>query len=129
MKTSRKRRLFLLASVLLFCTEVCIALFVDDRFIRPFGGDILVVVLMYCAVRVCIPDGVPLLSLWIFLFAVCIECLQYVQILELLHLSHIRLLTILAGTSFSFLDILCYAAGCICTSIFEYCRLRGECAH
>ena len=123
---NRKRLCFLLAAVLLFGTEICIALFVDDRFVRPFGGDILVVILIYCAVRVFVPDGIPLLSLWIFLFAVCVELLQYVQILELLHLSHIPLLSVIAGTSFSFLDILCYAAGCICTGVFEHLRLHAR---
>ncbi|MDR3056994.1 MAG: DUF2809 domain-containing protein, partial [Prevotella sp.] len=33
--------------LIIFLIEVLIALFVDDSFIRPYGGDILVVILIY----------------------------------------------------------------------------------
>ena len=47
-----KRTAYLLATVLIFLLELFIALFVRDNFIRPYVGDILVVVLVYTCVRV-----------------------------------------------------------------------------
>ena len=42
---------FFLLALLLFIVEVMIALFVHDNFVRPYVGDYLVVMLIYCAVR------------------------------------------------------------------------------
>ena len=38
-------------TVLLFVTEVLIALYLNDGFIRPYFGDFLVVMLIYCFVK------------------------------------------------------------------------------
>ena len=81
----------------LFVVETLIALFVRDAFIRPYMGDVLVVILVYCFVRMFITRPLRWLPLWIFLFACCIETLQYLQL----------------GTSFSWWDIVCYAVGCL----------------
>ena len=45
------RRSYFLATVLLLLTEALIALHVHDRIIRPYFGDFLAVVLVYCLVR------------------------------------------------------------------------------
>ena len=42
---------YFLFALALFMIEVLIALFVHDSFIRPYLGDFLVVILIYCAVR------------------------------------------------------------------------------
>ena len=42
----------------LFIVETLIALFVRDAFIRPYMGDILVVILIYCFVRIFITEVV-----------------------------------------------------------------------
>jgi len=39
---------YFIATVLLFFVEAVIARYMHDSFIRPFGGDFLVVILMYC---------------------------------------------------------------------------------
>ena len=44
---SRQRMGYLAAFVILFLIEAAIALWVHDRFIRPYIGDVLVVVLVY----------------------------------------------------------------------------------
>lgn len=43
----KKRLWYLTAFVILLMVEICIALFVHDRFIRPYVGDVLVTVLLY----------------------------------------------------------------------------------
>ena len=56
-----------------FVLEVLIALFVNDSFIRPFGGDILVTVLLCLFVRAFFPVKTKLLPVYVFLFAVAVE--------------------------------------------------------
>lgn len=72
----------------LFVVETLIALFVRDAFIRPYMGDVLVVILVYCFVRMFITRPLRWLPLWIFLFACCIETLQYLQLVTLLGLQN-----------------------------------------
>lgn len=113
MKSTTKKRLFYaLVSLIILGIEILIALYVDDKFIRPFGGDILVVILLGCIVRIFSPNGIPLLALWVFLFSVAVEIAQHFDIVNLLGLGDITFFVILMGTQFSFIDIICYAAGC-----------------
>lgn len=97
----------------LFVVETLIALFVRDAFIRPYMGDVLVVILVYCFVRMFITRPLRWLPLWIFLFACCIETLQYLQLVTLLGLQNCTLARVVLGTSFSWWDIVCYAVGCL----------------
>ena len=97
----------------LFVDETLIALFVRDAFIRPYMGDVLVVILIYCFVRMFITRPLRWLPLWIFLFACCIETLQYLQLVTLLGLQNCTLARVVLGTSFSWWDIVCYAVGCL----------------
>lgn len=71
----------------LFVVETLIALFVRDAFIRPYMGDVLVVILIYCFVRMFITRPLRWLPLWIFLFACCIETLQYLQLVTLIGIA------------------------------------------
>lgn len=50
--------------------EVLIALYVRDRFIRPYVGDMLVVVLVYSFVRIFLPTGIPRMPFYVFLLPV-----------------------------------------------------------
>lgn len=104
---------YAIAFLLILVLIVLIALFVRDRFIRPYGGDVLVTVLICCFVRIIFPRRVKLLPLWVFLFATAVEIGQYFNMVDLLGLGHIRLFRIALGTSFSWPDLLCYAAGCL----------------
>ena len=108
----KKRLTYALAFLILLITEILIALFVRDDFIRPYGGDILVTVLICAAVRIVVPTGVRLLPLWVFLFAAGVEIGQYFDFVTLLGLGNIAFFRILLGSTFSFADLLCYAAGC-----------------
>lgn len=113
----RKRLVYLSLSVILFFVELFIALFVRDRFIRPYFGDVLVVILVYTAVRVVFPEKPKLLPIYVFIFAVLVEVLQYLDFAELLGGGVI--LSTIIGTSFSWLDILCYFVGVILIYPFE----------
>lgn len=105
----RKRIVYLSLSIILFLIELFIALFVHDRFIRPYFGDVLVVILVCSAVRVIFPEKPKLLPIYVFIFAVLVEVSQYLDLAELLGGGVI--LSTIIGTSFSWLDILCYFVG------------------
>lgn len=98
--------------LLLLLTEICIALFVHDRFVRPYLGDVLVTVLLCCLCRVLFPEGISVLPAYVFLFAIAVEIGQYFDMVKLLGLDGIPFFSIIMGRSFSVLDIVCYAAGC-----------------
>ena len=73
---------YVVCFILSLLIEILIALFVHDKFIRPYVGDALVVIVLYCAVRVIIPKKCKLLPLYIFIFAAGVECLQYFHLVQ-----------------------------------------------
>ena len=102
-----------LAALLILVAEVLIALFVRDRFIRPYGGDILVTLLICCVIRVILPQKYRLpIGGGVLAFAILVEVGQYFGLVYLLGLGHIKFFRILIGTGFSWWDMLCYGAGC-----------------
>lgn len=121
-----QRIFFLLLTLFLFGVEVLIALFVKDNFVRPYIGDMLVVMLIYCFVRIFIPKGVRLLPLYVFLFACFIEFMQYLHIVERLGLSGNKTASVVIGTSFDWKDIGCYAAGCLLIWIVQEIKIKRK---
>ncbi len=107
----KKRLIYGGIFILLVAVEVLIALFVRDSFIRPFGGDIIIIGVLYCFVRAVFPEKPLLLPLYLFLFAVCVEIGQALDYVNLLGLGDITFFRILMGTSFSWYDIICYGVG------------------
>lgn len=116
----KKRIYYLAATSLIFMTELFIALFVRDRFIRPYVGDMLVVVLIYTFLRILLPEKPRLLPLYVFLFAALVEGLQGIHIVELLGLQKNRFFSVLIGTTFDWKDIACYGVGCVLLGVWEY---------
>lgn len=114
-----KRLVYIVATVIIFLAELCIALFVRDKFIRPYMGDMLVVVLLYMFVRIWFPEKPRLLPLYIFLFAAGVEALQGIRIVELLGLQENRFFSVLIGTTFDWKDIACYGVGCVLLGVWE----------
>ena len=102
-----------------FVLEVLIALFVNDSFIRPFGGDILVTVLLCLFVRAFFPVKTKLLPVYVFLFAVAVEICQYFDVVKLLGFENNVLISTIVGRSYSFIDIICYGVGCVAFFIIE----------
>ena len=110
----RKQRLiYALIFVVLLLVEGFIALFIKDKFVRPYIGDVLVAVLICCFCRVLILNKVTALPIYVFLFATAVEVTQYFDIVKLLGLENNKLVSTLLGRTFSVADILCYAIGCL----------------
>lgn len=106
-------------AVLLFSLETGIALFVHDNFIRPYFGDVLVVVLIYCFVKSFVKIEVIPAAVCVLLFAFFIEGLQYLNLVEKLGLQHNKIARTVIGTSFSWEDLLCYLAGFVIVLLSE----------
>lgn len=125
------RKSFCIYAVLLFLTEVLIALYAPAGFIRGFVGDVLVVILLFCMVRAVVPvdspaekslaqntgEGMkrffqtPWLAFSVLLFAFAIEFGQYWGLVDKLGLGGNRLARIVIGSHFDPLDLVAYFVG------------------
>ena len=117
MKT--RRILYLIIFCGLLALEVGIALFVNDAFVRPYVGDMLVTLLLCCLCRVIIPDKIRMLPVYVFVFAACVEIGQYFDVVALLGLADNRIISIALGRTFSWMDIVCYAVGCVAAFLLD----------
>lgn len=109
----KQRMTYASVFLLILMIEVLIALFVDDRFIRPYIGDVLVTALLCSLCRVIWPKGIPALPVYVFIFAALVEFAQYINLVTLLGLENNAFFSTIMGTTFSCIDLVCYAAGCI----------------
>jgi hypothetical protein len=98
-------------TILIFLIEVFIAVFFNDQFVRPFIGDVLVVILIYCFVRAFWKVRVNVAIASIFIFSCAIEILQYFNLVDRLGLRSNKLLSTIVGTTFDWKDLLAYAIG------------------
>lgn len=121
MKINKK---YMISFLILFIIEALIAFFVHDNFIRPYIGDILVIILMYTFIRGVIDKKIKILPIYLFLFALFVEVMQYFKVIELLNLENNKVASIIMGTSFDIKDILCYFIGSMILIIYENISLR-----
>lgn len=110
---------YLLAAGLLFVIEVLIALYMHDRFIRPYFGDYLVVMLIYCFVKSFFDFPVKATAIGVLLFSYLIELAQYYNIVQLMGLQHSEIASTVVGTSFEWIDLIAYTLGVITIVWFE----------
>ena len=98
-------------AILFFVIEVFIALFVHDNFVRPYLGDVFVVLLIYCFLKSFLKLPVLTVALFVLIFTFSIEFLQYLNIVKTLHLENSKIARTVLGTSFSWIDLLTYVIG------------------
>jgi len=106
-------------TIILFLIELCIAVFVNENFIRPFIGDVLVVILLYCLAKSFWKIPSSILALLVFVFACIIEILQYFNFVNILGLQNYKILAIALGNTFDWKDIIAYAIGAITVVLLE----------
>jgi hypothetical protein len=110
---------YLLVTVSLFIIELLIALYVRDTVIRPFGGDFLVVILLYCFVKTFVNTPVIPTALAVLFFAYLVEASQYFHLINVIGLENSKVARIIMGTFFSWTDMLMYTLGIILVMIVE----------
>jgi len=113
---------YFLFTLLLLAIEIFIALYMHDAVIRPYGGDFLVVILIYCFVKSFINLPVLLTACWALIFAYTVEVSQYFHLVQLLGLQHSKIARILLGSSFSFIDLGTYTLGILFVIFLENIR-------
>lgn len=111
-------------AVLIFFTEVLIALYVHDHFVRPFFGDVLVVILIYCFIKAFLNTRVLPTAIFVLLFAFGIETLQYFKVVEKLGLQDSKLARTVIGTSFQWEDFICYTVGILFVVLVEKATVK-----
>ena len=112
-------KIYFRLAILLFVIEVLMALFLHDDFIRPYFGDVLVVIFIYCTIKSFIKASVLSVAIFTLLFSFTIETMQYFKIVKLLGMQHSKLANTVIGNSFSWIDILAYTVGIIIVFFIE----------
>jgi Protein of unknown function (DUF2809) len=107
-----KRNYFYL-TILLFFIEVCIAIFINDRLVRPLIGDVLVIALIYCFIQTFWNVRVTVAIAFVFGLACAIELAQYFNLVDRLGLQHNQAMATILGTTFDWKDIVAYAIGAV----------------
>ena len=114
---------FSLRAFLIFCSifaiEIIIALFIRDTFIRPFLGDVLVVILIFYFFRSFCDCSPIKLAVGVFLFSIVIETSQYFDLVNILGIDDYEIAHIILGSTFDWLDILAYLLGTTGAYFFE----------
>lgn len=111
---------YFLLTILLFLIEVFIAVLLHDAIIRPYGGDFLAVILIYCFVKSFLNTPVKTTALAVLLFSYLIETLQYFHLVDLLGLEKSKVARVVIGTSFTWTDLLAYTLGILLVLLIEF---------
>ena len=117
---------YLLLAILVFAIEVSIAVFVHDGFVRPYVGDVLVVVLLYCLLKSFVSIPVFRACIIVLFVAFAIEAAQAVNLVHRLGLGHLAIARTVLGTSFSWADLVCYTIGLAGVYAAELFLRRGN---
>ncbi|MCH5714699.1 ribosomal maturation YjgA family protein [Niabella hibiscisoli] len=120
------KKSYFILFILLFIIEILIALYVHDNFVRPYIGDVLVVILIYCFAKSFIRLPVLPVAIGVLIFSFIVEILQYCNIVDRLGLGHSRLARTVIGTSFAWEDIFAYIAGFIIVLVAERKKISNQ---
>ncbi|ROH95997.1 uncharacterized protein DUF2809 [Chryseobacterium daecheongense] len=116
---------YFLITIALFLMEVIIATKLGHVFfVRAYLGDIIVVMLLYTFIKSFVKVDNQKLIFCIFVFSCLVEFAQYFSIAEKLGFPEGSLMYIVIGNSFSWIDILCYAAGCVL--LYLYVKIKDS---
>ena len=106
------RRYFVLA-VLILAIEILIAKFAHDEIIRPYVGDLLVVILIYCFIKSFLNTPVLTTALSVLIFSYAVEILQYFHAVNRIGLQNSKIARIIMGDSFEWIDLVAYTIGIV----------------
>ncbi len=116
-------RYFLLAAGLLGL-EICIARFAHDRFVRPYVGDFLATILLYCLLRSVWSAPAGRAAAVALLVSYAIEVAQLAHLLSWLGWQHSKPARLVLGSQFEWGDMLAYTLGAAVVLGLEQARGR-----
>ena len=120
MSDKNKRLFVFFCFVLLLVVEIIIGKYAHG-FIRAYIGDVLVIPLIYCFVRIFYVRPAVWLPAAVGGLGILAEMLQYFNLCGLLGIPKRSLLGILLGSSADLGDIVCYAVGVLLIYTAEWC--------
>lgn len=110
--------------MVLLIIEIFIAVWVRDKFVRPYLGDFLVVILIYTFLmmisRISVVKG-----LFAVLLSFAVEFFQLINIVKVLQYQPPKIVMIILGSSFSAWDLLAYFLGIVFTGLLEFLFSRN----
>jgi hypothetical protein len=115
---------YFLLALLLFIIEVLIAAFAHDRFVRPYVGDFLVVIFLYCFVRSFFKTPYLWVAVSVLLFSYVVEVSQYFHLIRHLGLQRSRLANLILGSGFEWKDLGAYTLGILLVIGIEKLRIE-----
>jgi hypothetical protein len=108
----------ILITSILFITEIAIAYFHFNPFIRGFLGDVLVMLLLYSFLKIFIKNNVFNIAISVLGFAFLVELLQFLKLSEILKIKSKIILTVL-GSVFDVWDLVAYFIGFLLILLIE----------
>lgn len=122
-----KRRLvyFSLSIICFIACILIVKLFNDNKFIRGFSGDIIIILLIYFLIKIF--HDFHALKLTIFALAVAFttEFLQYLKLTTFFGLEHNTIVQLILGSVFDPYDLIAYTIGAISVYIIDTRLVRG----
>jgi Protein of unknown function (DUF2809) len=110
-KLFRFDRSSFLIFLLVLILEIIIGTFFNDRFVRYFLGDVLIVVLICYFIRSWLAIRLPILLIGTLIFAFLTELAQYFDLVGLLGFQHSEFTRLTIGSTFDWLDLVAYTIG------------------
>jgi hypothetical protein len=102
---------YFISAILLVVTDFLLINRLHDAIIRHDGGDLIWGIFLYCVVRSFVNGPVKQMAICVLLFCYVEEILQYFHLADRLGFTKPSLMRTLIGTTFSWLDMLCYTLG------------------
>lgn len=128
MKFLRFSPTYFVLFLVLLLVEILIALYVRDSFIRPYGGDVLVVILIYAFSRSFVKWHWLPMAVAMLLVAFAVELSQYFHLIRLLNLQDKTWAHWVLGSSYHWLDLVAYFAGFALIVVGELIHKRAKIA-
>ena len=113
------RRGYAIGALAVLLVEVAIALWVHDHWVRPFGGDVLAVVLVYLGLRAVTRWRWPVAVAAALVVAVVVEVGQLLGLAGMLGFGRGSAGEVVLGSGFDPLDFLAYGLGAFIVSTVE----------
>ena len=112
--------------LLLFVTEILIAIYFKQGFIRHTFGDFLVVIMLYYFIKSFIKTKKRYIALLVLIIAYSIEFLQLLNILDYLNLRQNKFATLILGSHFSVQDLIAYTLGVLSIYLINKISFQNE---
>ncbi|SDX09354.1 Protein of unknown function [Lutibacter oricola] len=109
---------YFLTFIIVLITEILIASYCTQPFIRNIFGDFLATILLYCFFKSFLKVNPLSIGIAVLTISFFVEFLQLINIIKILNIEN-RIIKIIIGTTFSISDLIAYTFGVVTTLVFE----------